>query len=85
MILKFIPQDKNLELRKTHEDVLGRERSREVDYISRLQCVQCNSKVTSKLNADRLFTPGKLLPNLIMVCDKCNIEFEPYSKIVTKA
>ena len=85
MILKFIPQDKILELRKNHEDVLSRERSREVDYISHLRCVQCDSKVTSKLNANRLFTPGKLLPNLVMVCSKCEIEFEPYSKIVTKA
>jgi len=85
MILKVIPQSEIFKLREKHKDTLIEEYNKEREFLSKVICPRCKTKLASKVNIDNPFSDYKLLPNVLMYCNSCGIELEPYTGIVTKS
>jgi hypothetical protein len=69
-----------------HHDVLTPLAQKESDFLKRCPCPNCGKgDLIKRVNSRRPFTAGSALPNMLLYCDGCEVEFDPYSKMVTSA
>ena len=84
----FKPLDPEL-IRKAlegHVDILTPEIKKEEAFLRNVSCPMCQGReLNSYVDASHPFSEGKILPNKLMWCTKCEIEFNPYSLFITKA
>jgi len=67
------------------EDVLTPQIRKEQAYFRALPCPVCrNQATTSLIDGARPFSPGAILPNRVLVCTRCETEFDPYTGLVRK-
>lgn len=81
---RFLDPDEVRRLLVGHEDILTPLVKKEETFRRHVPCPTCGSYGhQSTLNAKQPFSPGKLLPNVLLVCT-CGTEFEPNSGIIVK-
>lgn len=65
-------------------DVLASEIKKEEAFFRNSTCPVCGGgEFSMHVNSAKPFTEGALLPNKILKCMRCSVEFEPYSRLVT--
>lgn len=68
-----------------HTDVLSDAVKKEEAFFRNSTCPACGDReLTAFVNAANPFTVGALLPNKLLRCVKCETEFDPYSRFITK-
>jgi hypothetical protein len=69
-----------------HKDVLTPLADKENEFFKRCSCPNCGKTgLAAVVNVQRPFSPGSPLPNKLLTCGDCGIEFDPYTKFITKA
>ena len=67
------------------KDILTEDYEREVEYLKKLRCPACyGDQFGCRPDTDRPFSPGRLLPNYLVVCRDCGTEFAPYSGVILR-
>lgn len=68
-----------------HVDILTPEVKKEEAFLRNVSCPLCQGRdLNSFVDPAHPFSDGKLLANKLMSCEKCNIEFNPYTMLITK-
>ncbi|TXH11747.1 MAG: hypothetical protein E6R04_00505 [Spirochaetes bacterium] len=69
-----------------HEDVITPELKKEEAFFRNQVCPLCrSSNHQSFVNPSTPFAPGAVLPSKFLRCLACSAEFDPYSRMITKA
>lgn len=74
------------ELIDGHENVISPAMEREQSFLKSISCPRCGEFETeARINSKRPFSHGMILPNKILVCLRCQTEFEPHTKLILRA
>jgi hypothetical protein len=80
-----LSQDEIWKLLEGHKDVLTPLAATEEAFFKRQSCPGCGSDgLKSRVNTHRFFSPGAALPNKLLFCERCETEFDPYTKMITR-
>jgi hypothetical protein len=73
-------------LLKGHQDVLTPMAIKEEAFFRASRCPACGSGgCVPFVEASRPFVPGNPLPNRFLQCPSCQVEFNPYTGLITRA
>jgi hypothetical protein len=81
-----LTQDQISELLEGHQNVLTPLAKKEEEFLARCPCPSCGgTNLSAYVNAKKPFSSGSVLPNKLLHCAQCDVEFEPHTGIITKA
>ena len=81
-----LSQEQIAKLLEGHQNVLAPLAAKEDEFLKRCNCPNCGKgDLTKKVNSRRPFTSGSPLPNVLLCCKDCDLEFDPYTKFITSA
>lgn len=73
-------------LMEGHENVIRPAIEKEQAYLGTIACPACGaSSLEAQMNPKRPFTKGSILVNKVMICLTCKAEFEPDTRLISKA
>lgn len=73
------------ELLKGQENVIAPAVEKEQAFLQNIPCPSCYGSTEAQTNSKRPFVKGKILVNKIMVCLTCKAEFDPGTRVISKA
>jgi rubredoxin len=72
-------------LLKGQQDILTPMVNKEEAFFRAARCPGCGAGgAISFINSSRPFAPGNPLPNKLLRCQSCQLEFDPYTGLITK-
>jgi hypothetical protein len=86
--MKFREMDPEIvwDLIKNQKDVLTSLVEKEDKHFKNSSCPNCASgNFEAFTNVKRPFSPGSPLPNKLLRCVYCKTEFDPFTRLITKA
>jgi hypothetical protein len=81
-MLQAADQEEMRRLLEGHESLLIPAVQKAEERYASMTCPECGSPCRQVVDADRPFTPGKVLPNILMHCTYCRAVFEPDTGLI---